>query len=221
MEKESKKNQAGIARKIFLPLFIFLSFVGFYVFYRIKVLPFLPIHSQEIFRKHSLALLIVTAAVFSQRIIAVSVRWYKKNISSKTATELDDRFMPIFERTAKIIIWIIASLIILPLYGINVTVLITTLGVSSLAIALAAQDTIANVISGFLIMIDEPFRIGDTIKLPSGEVVVVLDIGIRRSKFLAEDTSIVIVPNVDLSKSKIVNYTYGKTRAQQGEARKD
>ncbi|MFH1848359.1 MAG: mechanosensitive ion channel domain-containing protein, partial [Candidatus Omnitrophota bacterium] len=77
-----------------------------------------------------------------------------------------------------------------------------------LAIALAAQDTIANIIAGFLIMIDNPFSIGDCIKLPSGEKVKVLDIGIRRSKFESEDGAMVIVPNLELSKSKIINYTY-------------
>jgi len=50
---------------------------------------------------------------------------------------------------------------------------------------------------------------GRPIKLPSGEKVKVLDIGIRRSKFASDDKAIIIVPNLDLSKSKIVNYAYG------------
>ncbi|MBU0709612.1 MAG: mechanosensitive ion channel family protein, partial [Candidatus Omnitrophica bacterium] len=85
-------------------------------------------------------------------------------------------------------------------------------GVSSLAIALAAQDTISNIIAGFMIMIDNPFRVRDKIKLPSGEIVEVLDIGIRRTKCLAEDGAIIIVPNLDLSKNKIINFTYGEER---------
>ncbi len=59
-------------------------------------------------------------------------------------------------------------------------------------------------------MIDRSFKIGDRIKLPTGELVEVLDIGVRRSKFLSEDKAIVIVPNLDLSKKKIVNYTYSE-----------
>jgi small-conductance mechanosensitive channel len=102
------------------------------------------------------------------------------------------------------------------MFGVNISALITTLGITSLAIALAAQDTIANIISGFLIMIDRPFRIGDRIKLPSGEPVSVLDIGVRRSRFLGEDGSVIIVPNLDLSKSKIVNITYGEERRARG-----
>ena len=113
-------------------------------------------------------------------------------------------------RSLKVAIWVIALLVTLPLYGVNINALIAALGVGSLAIALAAQDTIANIIAGYLIMVDTPFRIGDKIKLPSGEIAEVLDIGVRRSKFLSEDKAIIIVPNTNLSKSKIVNYTYGE-----------
>jgi small-conductance mechanosensitive channel len=105
---------------------------------------------------------------------------------------------------------VIITLIILSRFGINTNGIIAALGVGSLAIALAAQDTISNIIAGFLIMVDRPFRLDDTIKLPSGEKVKVLTIGLRRSKFRAEDGAIIIVPNLALSKSKIVNYTYGK-----------
>ena len=61
-------------------------------------------------------------------------------------------------------------------------------------------------------MIDIPFRVGDKIKLPSGEIVEVLDVGVRRSKFLSGEKAIIIVPNLDLSKSKIINYTFGDER---------
>jgi len=127
--------------------------------------------------------------------------------------KIDKKLIPIINRFFKLVIWIVALLLILPLYGINISALIATLGVGSLAIALAAQDTIANIISGFMIIIDAPFRVGDKIKLPSGENVEVLYIGVRRSRFLSEDKAIIIVPNLDLSKSKIINYTYGEERS--------
>jgi small-conductance mechanosensitive channel len=145
-----------------------------------------------------------------QRASGAFFNWYKLNIASKTKTKLDDRFIPFFTKTTNVILWIIALIILLSHFGVNINALVAALGVSSLAIALAAQDTIANLIAGFLIMIDRPFKIGDRIKLPTGEMVEVLDIGVRRSKFLSEDKAIVIVPNLDLSKKKIVNYTYNE-----------
>ncbi len=131
-------------------------------------------------------------------------------MATRTATSLDDEFLPLLKKISVLLVWLIVILITLSRFGINTNGLIAALGVSSLAIALAAQDTISNIIAGFLIIVDRPYRINDTIKLPSGEKVKVLEIGLRRSKFMSEDKAIIIVPNLELSKSKIVNYTYGK-----------
>ncbi|MGD9014703.1 MAG: mechanosensitive ion channel [Candidatus Omnitrophota bacterium] len=156
----------------------------------------------------SLVILFITYWIF--KIAIVMFDWYAVNIAAKTKTELDDKFIPLFKRIAVTIIWSIGLIILLSKIGINVNALVATLGVSSLAIALAVQDTISNIIAGFLIMVDRPFSVGDIIKLPSGEKVKVIDIGIRRSKFASEDEAIIIMPNLDLSKSKIVNYTHEK-----------
>lgn len=163
-------------------------------------------------KKYFTATLIICIVFIIHRIVGAVFGWYRENLAVKTSSNLDDELIPLLRRVSKVALWVIAILIILPIFGVNINALIATLGISSLAIALAAQDTIANIISGFLLMVDRPFRIGDNIKLPSGELVEVLDIGIRRSKFLLQDKAIVIVPNLDLSKSKIINYTYGKER---------
>ena len=208
----SEKIGWEIAKKSSLPLITFLLFVGGYIFYKIRIVPVISPAFHQGLKKYIGTIFIICITLIIQRITDAIVGWYKENVTAKTRTELDDKLIPILRRTLNVIIWIIALLIILPLYGVNISVLIAALGVSSLAIALAAQDTIANVIAGFLIMVDTPFRIGDKIKIPSGEIVKVLDIGVRRSKFLSEDKAIIIVPNLDLSKSKIINYTYGEEK---------
>jgi len=86
--------------------------------------------------------------------------------------------------------------------------LIVSLGVGSLAIALAAQETLANMIAGFVILIDRPFREGDRIKLPTGEVGDIYKIGMRSTKILDFDNNLIIVPNSILVKSTIQNMTY-------------
>ena len=153
-------------------------------------------------------LLILFVAYWFSRITNGLFNWYAVNVAARTRTDLDDKFIPLFRRMAGTLIWTIALIVLLGRLGVNISALVAALGVSSLAIALAAQDTIANIIAGFLIMVDRPFSSGDDIKIPSGERVKVLEIGIRRSKFLSEDKAIIIMPNLELSKSKIVNYTY-------------
>ncbi|NQT28459.1 MAG: mechanosensitive ion channel [Candidatus Omnitrophica bacterium] len=212
MAKISKKIGWEIAKTVFFPILIFLLFLSAYTFYQLKVVSRIPVQLQEDLKKYLLTVLIIIIGFIIQRVVAGVSTWYKENVASKTATSLDDALISIAKRLLKVVVWVIVLLVILPLYGINISALITTLGVSSLAIALAAQDTIANIISGFMIMIDRPFRIGDRVKIPSGEIVDVLEIGVRRSKFLSQERAIVIVPNLELSKSKIINYTYGEER---------
>jgi len=214
MSNASKNISWEIIKKTFLPLVILLSFIWGYFYYKINIIPWISQELHKDLKKYIATIFIICISLIIQRILAAALAWYHGNIASKTVTKLDDKLIPIARRTFSIIIWSVAFIVILPFYGVNISALVAALGVGSLAIALAAQDTIANIISGFMIMIDSPFRIGDKIKLPSGEVVKVLDINVRRSEFLSEDKAIIIVPNLDLSKSKIVNYTYGEERAK-------
>ena len=213
MIKRGLSLQIQILRKTFLPLVIVVLAFILYLVYSVNIKPLLNENIIKFITKAFLAIFVSTVAFLIQRITSGILRWYSQNIAIKTETKFDDEFTPLLKRITNIIIWIIAVLVILSNFGININALIATLGVGSLAIALAAQDTIANMIAGFLIMVDRPFRLGDEIKLPSGEKVRVIEIGIRRSRFLnLEDDSIIIMPNLDMSKSKIVNFTYGRER---------
>ncbi|MFH1782173.1 MAG: mechanosensitive ion channel domain-containing protein [Candidatus Omnitrophota bacterium] len=214
MSNISKKVSWEIIKKSVLPVFLFSSLIASYINYKLNIKPIIPENIHLQLKKYIATIFILCIAFFVHSLFSAIIDWYKENIAIKTASRLDDKLAPIVGRTVKVIIWIIALLVILPFYGVDISALVTMLGVSSLAIALAAQDTIANIIAGFMIMVDSPFHVGDKIKIPSGEVVEVLDIGVRRSQFLAEDKAIIIVPNLDLSKSKIVNYTYGEERAR-------
>lgn len=211
MKGASKKVSWEITKKTFIPVLIFALVIVLYVFYHTMWSYLLSEQLQENLKKYLGTALIISITFIIQRAAGGIFSWYKENIASKTPTRMDNEMVPLLRRIANIAIWTISLLIILPLFGININALIAALGVGSLAIALAAQDTIANIIAGFMIMVDKPFRIGDKINLPSGETVKVLDIGVRRSKFLSNDNkAIVIVPNLELSKSKIVNYSYAE-----------
>ena len=212
MSKVSKKISWEIAKKSIPSGILLILFLTNYILYRIRVYPLISDALKDSLKKYIASALIFCVAIVIHRVVMIVLDWYRENIAEKTNTTLDDDLIPIIRRTAKTLIWAIAFLVILPFFGVNISALITALGVGSLAIALAAQDTIANIIAGFLIMIDKPFRIGDKIKIPSGEIVEVLQIGGRRSRFLAQDESIIIVPNLDLSKSKIINFTYGEEK---------
>jgi small-conductance mechanosensitive channel len=99
--------------------------------------------------------------------------------------------------------------ILLTHFGFNLIGFVAALGIGGLAISLAAKDTLANAISGLIILMDQPFRVGDRVDVPSlGTWADVVEIGLRTTKVLTRDNRIVIFPNGLLTTAEIVNYTY-------------
>jgi MscS family membrane protein len=142
------------------------------------------------------------------RIADSSVKYSMERQAKRAASKLNEALFPLVNRLINILIALIALITVLHHFGQDVSSLVVSLGVGSLAIALAAQETIANMIGGFLIMTDRPFRVGDRIKLPSGEMGDVQEIGIRSTRILDFDNNLIVSPNADLIKGKIVNYSY-------------
>ena len=119
----------------------------------------------------------------------------------------------LFLRAGQIVIIVTYVAMLLTHWGINITAAMTALGIGGLALSLAAQDTLADMISGFIIMLDQPFRIGDRIEISGldtwGDVV---EIGTRTTKIRTRDNRLVIVPNSKISNNQVVNYTYPDPR---------
>lgn len=106
------------------------------------------------------------------------------------------------------IIFGIGLLVLLSTLGISITPIVASLGITSLAVALALQPTLENFFSGVQLVIDKPFRVGDFIELDSGEQGFVDRIGWRSTWIRMLPNNIVIMPNSLLSKSKVINYYY-------------
>ena len=146
---------------------------------------------------------------FAWRLVTHIFTWLGDEVSLKTNATLDEQLFPFFQRIVLILISAIGLITILSHFDINITAMVTTLGIGSLAVALAAQNALEDTISGFLIMIDRPYRIGDRIELLDldtwGDVV---DIGLRSTRIRTRDNRMVVVPNSLIGKSLVVNYAY-------------
>jgi small-conductance mechanosensitive channel len=153
------------------------------------------------------------AFTFAWRLTSDLFIWYGKEIAQRTETKLDEQLMPFFRRVALIILGVMALITLLGQLKVDVSAFVTTLGIGSLAIALAAQAALSDTISGFIIMIDRPFRIGDRIEIQEldtwGDVV---DVGLRSCRIRTRDNRMVIVPNSVIGKSLVVNYSYPDTQ---------
>jgi small-conductance mechanosensitive channel len=101
---------------------------------------------------------------------------------------------------------IIGFLIILSVLGISITPLLTALGVGGLAVALALQDTLANLFAGIHILMEKSIRVGDFIRLETGQEGYVEDITWRTTRVRMLPNNIVVIPNSKLSQSVVTNY---------------
>jgi MscS family membrane protein len=134
------------------------------------------------------------------------LNWYKNDVMKKLDTDLDDLLIPFVEKIIGVVIAVIAIIMALDQLNIvEITPLITGLGVLGVAVALAAQQFLSDFFGAVSIMADRPYNIGDRVRIEGIETGDVVEIGLRSTKLRTMDNRIVIVPNAKVSKSKVVN----------------
>jgi MscS family membrane protein len=168
--------------------------------------------------KHWLSLVYFSAIVgiivmLLWKLVDIFSLWYREKAENQREKEQKEAVLLLAERAVRTVLILVGAAIVLDRLGINISALVTALGIGGLALSLAAQETIANMISGIIIMIDAPFRVGDRIEIQGldtwGDVV---DIGLRTTRIRTLDNRMVIVPNSSLSKNQVVNYTFPDPR---------
>jgi MscS family membrane protein len=156
---------------------------------------------------------VVIVYILFYRLIDAITQWYGDEVAHRTTTDLDSRFLLLFRRVAFLIITISLIIILLDRFGVEVSGLVATLGIGSLAIALAAQATLGDMFAGFTIMVDQPYVIGDRIEIRDidtwGDVI---DIGLRTTRILTRDNRMVSVPNSVIGKGLVVNYSHPSSK---------
>jgi MscS family membrane protein len=139
------------------------------------------------------------------------VFFYLSQAAQKTDTRTDEMILPILKKMAQLFLWIFALVPVLRLLEINLTALIAGLSIGGLALALAAQDTVKNLISTVLIFFDHPYKLGDYIKAAGVEGTVV-EIGFRSTRMMTIDSSIITIPNSNMINDQVVNLGVRKFR---------
>lgn len=122
---------------------------------------------------------------------------------------IQQKTLPLFNNTAFVFILIAASHQVFSVWNVDMTALLASAGIAGIAVGMAAQGTIADIIAGVLILTDNPFTVGDVIHLETdkdnqmrGKVT---RIGIRTTRILNEYNVEIIMPNAKLSNSRILN----------------
>ncbi|OQW52138.1 MAG: hypothetical protein A4S09_09010 [Proteobacteria bacterium SG_bin7] len=95
--------------------------------------------------------------------------------------------------------------------GVSITPILASLGVGSLAVALALQDTLGNLFAGFYLYFDQPVRVGDFVRLEDGSEGFIQKIGWRSTQIHRTSDTVVVIPNTKICNSIITNYDLPST----------
>jgi MscS family membrane protein len=112
--------------------------------------------------------------------------------------------VPVISRTLKVFIGITGALMAAQYLGLPVTSVVAGLGVGGIAVALAAQNTLANIFGAISILVDRPFRVGDFVKIQEFDGVVE-EIGLRSTRIRTLNEHLVTLPNKTVVDAGIVN----------------
>ena len=158
----------------------------------------------------TLGLIIILRIIW--KLVDYTEQWYREKMVLAGVGEERQPIIIIIRRVILAFVLGIAASVLMPRFGINTNILTITLWISSLVLFYAARDTIADVISGFIILVDRPFRIGDAIEVETlGSGGDVKKIGLRTTHIQTEDNHMVIIPNSIICNNQVINHTYSDT----------
>jgi small-conductance mechanosensitive channel len=147
-------------------------------------------------------------------IVRALVEGYAARVTARHGEAIDVGVFALIRKTGVVVVWLLGLMTALHHFRIDIVSIAAALGVGSLAVGLAARETLGNMISGFTLLLDRPFREGDRVRLATTEVGDVREIGLRSTRIQLLDASYLIVPNNELVNSRVVNLSWPSPRVQ-------
>ncbi len=156
-------------------------------------------------------LLTFTIAWFVVGVLNSFIENYVEHLTKQTESKLDDQILPIFKKGIFAIVFILALISALNNFGYDVTALLGGLGIAGIAVAMAAQSTLGDLLGGVNIFTGRPFEVDDWISF-GGKGGQVTEVGMRNTRLKSFDGTLLTVPNSILGKEIIENYSKAEKR---------
>jgi len=183
---------------------------GLFFAFSMLDLPSKPVNWEDGIWRFYNSLLIVFAAMLTYRVLDAMLRHSGRPLPAGAAERdtglMRKELLPLARDLLKVLLVIVAMILIVQSWGYSATALLAGVGLGGLAVAFAAQDTVANVFGSLMIYTDRPFRTGDWVLIGDVEGVVE-EIGIRSTRIRKFDRSMVSVPNKSVTSENIHNYS--------------
>jgi len=205
--KTSSKVDDVLTRSLGGPIMIWSLILGIY--YATEWLE-LPDRSTRLIERTLLILVIISLTMMASRLAGNLVRHFgERSQGARPVTTLT-------QNLAQLFVVLMGLLILLYHFGVSITPILTAFGVGGLAVALALQDTLSNLFAGFYISVAGQVRLGDYIKLNTGEEGYVTDISWRSTTIRALANNLIIIPNSKLAQAVVTNYYLPEWRVSLG-----
>ena len=166
----------------------------------------LPDRSTRLIEHTLLILTILSLTLMASRLAGNLIRHYGSRVPGATPVTT------LTQNLAQLFIVLVGVLILLRHFGVSITPILTAFGVGGLAVALALQDTLSNLFAGFYVSVAGQVRLGDYIKLNTGEEGYVTDISWRSTTIRALANNMIIIPNAKLAQAVVTNYCLPERR---------
>jgi small-conductance mechanosensitive channel len=169
--------------------------------------------ARELFGDLVFLLYLGVGTLSAWRLVDYAIDLYVDRFAPQADDAALERVVPLVRRIARAVLLVSSVTIALGRLNADFSFILAALGVAGLALSLALRDTIADIIAGFTILVDQPFRIGDRIEIQGvGTWGDVVQIGLRTTDIRTRDNRMVTVPNSTIGKNQVVNYTYPDPR---------
>ena len=156
--------------------------------------------------------LMLLAFLMLYRVLMITVNWFFNAKSKRKPDKFSLTARNFLISGIRVVVFLVAAVSILTPWVGNLSGLIAGLGISSLAVALAAQDSLSNFFGSISIMLDKPFDVGDYIVVSGDQQGTVEHVGLRSTRIRQLSGSLVSVPNASLANSVIYNETKRRER---------
>ena len=148
----------------------------------------------------------------ANNIVNTILPYLEEKIAARTKTDVDDVVLDLAKKFSGVFIYATGVVLALDVLGVNIMPFVAGAGVAGIAVGFAAKDTLSNLIAGILLIIDRPFEVGDRIEVWSapknsatwGDII---DVGLRATKIRTTDNIVIVIPNNEIMKRDIINYT--------------
>lgn len=189
-----------IADAITPPLRLLITIAGLQLIFLVISLPeiFADARAQII---NSLGAIAIFWAIY--RLVDVGMQYLEE---TERVAALDNTLLRFARQMIKWLVVLIAFIVVMEEWGFDLAGLVAGLGIGGLAVALAAQDALANLIGYFVIIMDSPFKVNHYIEVDGTEGFVE-DISFRSTRLRKRDRSLVIIPNKTVVDSSITNWS--------------